>query len=512
MRRKWISMLVSVALVVGLAVLSAPKPVMAADYTWTGTTSTDWGTASNWSPSVVPGSGDTATIPDVSGGSNRYPTITTSVTIAGLTINSGASLTIGSGGSLTLTGNFTNNGNFSAGTGTVAFNGTLTISSSGTSNFYHVTLDPGASKTVSIAAGHTIYIAGNWTRSSGSFESNTSTVVFDGSGTSTLTSSYAITFHNLTVGSGKTLSLTYSGNSFNIENTLSLSDASSTFATNGRPVAFSNSSYTAILSGIGTFNFGKLTINSSKTLNAGSTSINVSGDWINNGTFTAGTGTVTFNGSTTQNLTLNTSTTFNNLTVGSDTTLVETVSTDNAAVSGTLTNGGTIRKSQSGTGNKTFGLTGVAINVTTGPPSIQVDRIDRNHDNATGTPGGSGIKTGKYWTITPTGSGYTVDITLPHSVSPDTNAKVCRYTGSGQVWDCDRTSSTANTVTRTGINTLSDWAVGNNVGPTAITLSSLTAASPLPAALPVPGLVALGGLAAVAALGIGAGLVRRRRG
>lgn len=45
----------------------------------------------------------------------------------------------------------------------------------------------------------------------------------------------------------------------------------------------------------------------------------------------------------------------------------------------------------------------------------------------------------------------------------------------------------------------------------AITLLSLTAASPLPAALPILGLVALGGLAAVAALGIGAVLVKRRR-
>jgi len=44
-----------------------------------------------------------------------------------------------------------------------------------------------------------------------------------------------------------------------------------------------------------------------------------------------------------------------------------------------------------------------------------------------------------------------------------------------------------------------------------VTLSSLTAASSLPAALPVPGLVTLGGLAAVAVLGLGAGLVRRRR-
>jgi hypothetical protein len=51
----------------------------------------------------------------------------------------------------------------------------------------------------------------------------------------------------------------------------------------------------------------------------------------------------------------------------------------------------------------------------------------------------------------------------------------------------------------------------NFTKPTAITLSSLTAASPLPATLSVLGLVALGGLAAVAALGIGAVLVRRRR-
>jgi len=46
--------------------------------------------------------------------------------------------------------------------------------------------------------------------------------------------------------------------------------------------------------------------------------------------------------------------------------------------------------------------------------------------------------------------------------------------------------------------------------PTAITILSLTVASPPPAALPVPGLVALCGLAAVTTLGIGAGLVRRR--
>jgi hypothetical protein len=51
-----------------------------------------------------------------------------------------------------------------------------------------------------------------------------------------------------------------------------------------------------------------------------------------------------------------------------------------------------------------------------------------------------------------------------------------------------------------------------STNPTAITVSSLTAASPLPAALPVLGLVVLGGLAAGAAMGISAGLVKQRRG
>jgi hypothetical protein len=52
-----------------------------------------------------------------------------------------------------------------------------------------------------------------------------------------------------------------------------------------------------------------------------------------------------------------------------------------------------------------------------------------------------------------------VDLTLPHNLMPDTNALVCRYTGSA--WDCARTSSTASTVTRAGCTQLSDWAVGD---------------------------------------------------
>ncbi len=113
----------------------------------------------------------------------------------------------------------------------------------------------------------------------------------------------------------------------------------------------------------------------------------------------------------------------------------------------------------------TFSPTQVQIEITTlGSLScLQVQQVNSNHPNAT-----VGIQTGRYWIITPTGSGYTVNLTLPAS-APDTNDKVCRYTGVGNTWDCAYNSHTVSSITRNGITQLSDWAVGNNVGPTAIT-------------------------------------------
>ncbi len=49
------------------------------------------------------------------------------------------------------------------------------------------------------------------------------------------------------------------------------------------------------------------------------------------------------------------------------------------------------------------------------------------------------------------------------------NDKVCRYTGVGNTWNGAYNSHTANSITRNGITQLSDWAGGNNVGPTPIT-------------------------------------------
>jgi hypothetical protein len=228
---------------------------------------------------------------------------------------------------------------------------------------------------------------------------------------------------------------------------------------------------------------GTLTIGNAFDLSGGvftapsGNSMTVAGNWTySGGTFSHNSGTVIFNGSGTQNLALDAATTFYNLTVNSGVTLVETVAADNATVSGTLTNNGVIRKSQSisTTGARTFGLTGVQMDVTTlgTLSSVQVDRRDSHHPNAT-----TGLQTGRYWMITPTGNGYTVDLTLPTAFTPDDQDKVCRYTGSGQVWDCAMSSSTSNSITRDGVTQLSDWAAGNDVGPNAVTLRGLTARS-----------------------------------
>lgn len=84
----------------------------AAAYTWTGATSTDWNTGSNWSGGVVPTSIDDATIPS---GLTRYPLVsTTTATAHNVANNSGSTLTVADGATLTLTGNLVNNGTFSA--------------------------------------------------------------------------------------------------------------------------------------------------------------------------------------------------------------------------------------------------------------------------------------------------------------------------------------------------------------------------------------------------------------
>ena len=96
---------------------------------WLGGISTDWNVAGNWCGSVLPTAITDVTIAPAA----RQPILSASSVCRNITITSGASLGLASN-ILTVSGNWTNNGGaFTAGTGTVVFNGTATQSIGGTS-------------------------------------------------------------------------------------------------------------------------------------------------------------------------------------------------------------------------------------------------------------------------------------------------------------------------------------------------------------------------------------------
>jgi hypothetical protein len=104
-----------------------PAPPIA----WTGATSTNWNTASNWSTTVVPTSANDITIPSTA----NNPIITSSATCKGLKIESGAILTINPTYPLTINNNLENNGSLivkssASGDGSLLISGTLTGSGS----------------------------------------------------------------------------------------------------------------------------------------------------------------------------------------------------------------------------------------------------------------------------------------------------------------------------------------------------------------------------------------------
>ena len=86
---------------------------------WTGATSSDWGTASNWSTGIVPLASSDVIIST----SSNPPVISATAVCSNITINSGGALTISGSNALTVAGNWSNSGTFTANSSTVHFNG-----------------------------------------------------------------------------------------------------------------------------------------------------------------------------------------------------------------------------------------------------------------------------------------------------------------------------------------------------------------------------------------------------
>jgi predicted outer membrane repeat protein len=125
---------------------------------------------------------------------------------------------------------------------------------------------------------------------------------------------------------------------------------------------------------------------------------------------------------------------------------------------------------------------GVSIQATTpgNLACLYVDEMEVSHVHAT-----KNLQTGRYWLIhglqsdrITQATGFSVTLTLPAGKIPDSSDKVCRYTGSDQVWDCALTDfdAGARTLTRAGVTAFSDWAV-EDATPTNVTLHMLSAYS-----------------------------------
>lgn len=166
-----------------------------------------------------------------------------------------------------------------------------------------------------------ITLAGNWNNSGGTFVEREGTVTFNGSGAQTLTGE---TFYNLTINN----SAGSPGDSTDVDSSAAVTVTNTLLVSDGqfRPASGSD--------------FATVSIGANGILQpAAGANITVSGNWSNAGTFTANSGTVTFDGTS---QTLNDDNTFYNFTksVSAADTLTFEVSTTQT-ISNTLTLNGT---------------------------------------------------------------------------------------------------------------------------------------------------------------------------
>jgi hypothetical protein len=142
------------------------------DYVWRGTTNTAWSTPSNWVKfdgtaypvaSDFPSDADNVFIPQNNTCVVNQPSIGTgTVAVNAVYIEPSATVTGGSG-SLDVKGNFTNNGTFTAGTGTVSFTGTAAQQITGATSFYNLTQN----NTAGLTLNNPVTVANNLTMTAG---------------------------------------------------------------------------------------------------------------------------------------------------------------------------------------------------------------------------------------------------------------------------------------------------------------------------------------------------------
>ena len=210
-----------------------------------------------------------------------------------------------------------------------------------------------------------LVVGGNWVNS-GTFSPGTRNVTFNG--TSVISGSGVNSFYDLTItGSltGSSGTMTFSHDFIN----------NGTYLNNNGTIIFNG---TSVISGSTITNFRNITI--SGVLTANPAGMNVSRNWVNNGTFNHNNGTVTFNGNTF--ITGSAVTQFNNVTITG--TLISHP-TLGLTVSGNWTNNGAFTHNNSGvTFNGTTLITGSA---TTSFNNVTINGTLTGHASTTNVAG-----------------------------------------------------------------------------------------------------------------------------
>ncbi|MDD4869536.1 MAG: DUF2341 domain-containing protein [Kiritimatiellae bacterium] len=181
-------------------------------------------------------------------------------------------------GTMNVASNFVNSGTFNHGGGTVVFNGDTTISGVSTSTFANITITGALT-----APTGTVNVASNFVNN-GTFTHNSGTVRF--TGVTVLSGSSAFSFNNVTI----TNTLTASADTMNVAS-IFINDG--TFNHGGGTVIFNGDT---TISGVSTSTFANITITGALTAPTGT--VNVTSNFVNNGTFTHNSGTVRFTGVT----------------------------------------------------------------------------------------------------------------------------------------------------------------------------------------------------------------------
>ena len=173
-------------------------PLFGATYNWTGVIGPNWSDLGNWLesgvvPSTLPSSSDDVIIPASVGDGNVWPTLNGTGNCKSITINGTFNLSLNW---LNVYGDFTNNGTFSAGTGTVRFRG-ATQHIYGSSTFYDIYQADNTTTSIVFHANQTVsnllqfscaLNTGNYTLTGGNQLTITSTGVLEIGGTGDLSS------------------------------------------------------------------------------------------------------------------------------------------------------------------------------------------------------------------------------------------------------------------------------------------------------------------------------------